>query len=82
MSKRYVVIAHMPACSAVLFVNPRLEEAHRITIHLEHTREACEWYTRGFRAGSGQRKVEVRDSIELPAGNPASSYALLLAVKR
>lgn len=66
--KSYVIVAHMPACSAVLFVNPNLEDAHKVTIHLEDTPQACFWYARGLAAGSD---IEHRGSITLPAGNPA-----------
>jgi len=68
----YVIVAHMPACSAVLFVNPNLEDPYKVTILTEDTRYACIAYAAGFRAGS---EVEHRGSIELPAGNPATSFA-------
>lgn len=73
--KSYIIVAHMPACSAVLFVNPALERHHQVTIHLEDTRQACEWYARGFCAGTGFPRIENRGSIDLPAGNPAKAFA-------
>lgn len=68
---RYIIVADLPACSAVLFVNGK-----EVTILAEGSRETCRAYAVGYRAGSGiAPAVEHRGSIKLPAGNPALSFS-------
>ena len=70
--QQYVVVANMPAVSAVLHVNPRLPQSERVTIHCENTRTYCEAFAAGMIRGSGH--LRYRGCVELPVGNPAKSY--------
>lgn len=70
----YIVVAHLPACSAVLHVNPELPKHERVTIHCEHSRVYCEGFAAGMVRGSMGR-LALREAVQLPAGNPAKSYA-------
>jgi hypothetical protein len=75
MPTPYIVIANLPASSAVLFVNENLENPYKVTILLEDTPQNCFWFARGFKAGTGVEDVEHLGSVDLPQGNPAASYA-------
>lgn len=68
-AKPYIIIAHLPACSAVLYIN-----GVDVTILREDTRDYCEAFAVGYLMGSGLRAVTLRDSVDLPAGNPSLEY--------
>jgi hypothetical protein len=75
-SKPYIIVANLPACSAVLYVR-----GTEITILREHTAEYCEAFATGYAWGAGLKPVELWETVELPAGNPADSYEKYLAAK-
>jgi hypothetical protein len=68
-AKPYIIVTHLPACSAVLHV-----DGPAVTILREDTRSFCEAFAVGYTMGSGLRAVQHRGAIDLPAGNPAISY--------
>lgn len=68
--KPYIIVTHLPACSAVLYVNGK-----EVTILREDTKMYCEAFADGFVWASGLKAVKRYAPVTLPAGNPALSYA-------
>jgi hypothetical protein len=75
-AKPYIIVVDLPACSAVLYVR-----GDEVTILKEDTAAYCEAFATGYAWGAGLKPVELWETVDLPAGNPADSYEKYLAAK-